>query len=75
MSAFAASGPAARPTSARTAVSFGAIVEMDRDRPAAAAIVGRHHGLRRVEDFRQLIEQGAGGVCCAGFEPGDDRWT
>ena len=39
---------------------------MDRDRPAAAGIVGRHHRFRRVEDFRQAVEQVARGFRAGG---------
>ena len=46
---------------------------MDRDRPAAAGLVGGHHRVRRVEDFRQPVEQGAGFIRRAGRKPGDDR--
>ena len=57
VSAFAASRPAARATSARTAVSFGGCVEMDRDRPAAAGVVDDTTATDGIEDFRQPVEQ------------------
>src|SRR5262245_45630622 len=51
------------------------LIEMDSNRPAAAAIVGRHHGFRGVEDLRQLVEQDPGSVRGAGVEPRNNRWT
>ena len=72
-SAFAASAPGRERDQRAHRGLVRRIEEMDRDRPAAAGFVGGDHGLRRVEDLRQPVEQIAGGVRRAGLKPGHDR--
>ena len=56
-------GPGREPHQRTDGGLVGRIVEVDRDRPTVAGIIGGYHGLRRVEDFCQPVEQVAGGVC------------